>query len=97
MGRFYKGMIVRTSYNTGPYEVTDVTGPSTEPSFVDMVNGRNTPSKPHYYLTCRRVGVPGKSDFYLNGYDENCNCVWGNDRLIVCFEETTLLTMLAVM
>lgn len=97
MARFQKGQIVRTSYGTGPYVIMSIYGPSTEPSFVSSLNGDNTPSKPHFYLTVRPIGVKGNSDCYLNGYDENGNSVWNNDRLIFCSEETTLLTLAASM
>ena len=97
MARFQKGLIVRTSYGTGPYVITQVLGPSVEPGFFAKLNGDNTPSKPHYYLTVRPVGVKSNSDCYLNGYDENGNSVWNNDRLIFCNEETTLLTLAASM
>lgn len=95
-----EGMIVRTSYGTGPYKVLEVTHGCTCPSFLDSINlGKDAPpSKPHYHLVCRKVGGENKkSHFYLNGYDENYNCVWDTppmvDRLIVCEEETLFLNM----
>lgn len=97
MARFRKGLLVRTSYGTGPYVITKVTGPSIEPSFLSQLNQDFTPSKPHFYLTVRPVGVRSNSDCYLNGYDENGNSVWNNDRLIFCSEETLLLTLAASM
>ena len=88
-------MIVRTSYGTGPYVITKVSGPYTDPSFVASLNGDNTPSKPHYCFVCKDVGNPRSHESYLNGYDENCNNVWRSDRLIVCSEETTMLALVA--
>lgn len=98
MGRYYNGMVVRTSYGTGPYEITGVIGGCTCPSFLDHLeygSRRETPppSKTHFHLTCRGLG--DKQDkYYLNGYDENGNSVYSdNDRIIVCAEETLFLTM----
>ena len=94
MSRIYKGIDVRTSYNTGPYRVIDFVVGCVCPSFVDSITlyDKAPNSKPHYHLTCRKLGE--KTGFYyLNGYDENLNSVWDNDRLIVCHEETTLLAL----
>ena len=93
MGRVYRGMVVRTSYNTGPYVVTDFTEGCTCPTFLDSLElgDKAPPSKPHYHIVCRGNGERGNS--YLNGYDENLNSVWNKDRLIVCAEETLLLTL----
>lgn len=97
MGRYHIGMVVRTSYGTGPYEITGVIGNCTCPSFLDVLeygSRRETPppSKPHFHLTCKGLG--DKQSKYLNGYDENGNSVYsGNDRIIVCAEETLFLTM----
>lgn len=97
MSRFQEGLIVRTSYNTGPYVITKVHGPMTSPKFVDTLNGITTPSKPHFCLTVRPVGAKSSSDYYLNGYDENGNSVWNSDRLIFCDEETMLLSFTGFM
>ena len=97
MARFQKGQIVRTSYGTGPYIITSVYGPSTEPSFLSSLNGITTPSKPHFCLTVRPVGVKSSSDCYLNGYDEDGNSVWNSDCLIFCAEETLLLSFTGFM
>lgn len=97
MSRFRKGMVVRTSYGTGPYEITEVSENCTCPSFLDSLNCgcTETPprSKPHCHIVCRRFGEK-RDNYYLNGYDENGVCVWSdNDRLIVCEEETMFLSM----
>ena len=99
MTRLHKGMVVRTSYNTGPYRIVDIEEfACTCPSFTDAVTlAKNAPpSRPHYHLTCRKVGE--KTGFYyLNGYDENLCSVWNNDYLIVCSEETTILTLISTL
>lgn len=98
MDRYYSGMVVRTSYGTGPYEITGVTGNCTCPSFLDSLEYSSRgetppPSKPHFHLTCRCLGDK-RSEYYLNGYDENGNSAYSdNDRIIVCAEETLFLTM----
>lgn len=98
MGRYYNGMVIRTSYGTGPYEITGVIGNCTCPSFLDSLEYSSSgetppPSKPHFHLTCRGLGDK-RSEYYLNGYDENGNSVYSdNDRIIVCAEETLFLTM----
>lgn len=93
MGRFHVGMVVRTNYGTGPYKITKVTEGCTCPRFVDSINlGDEAPnSAEHCHLTC--TDIQGKGPFWLNGYDDNGNSVWSTDRIIVCAEETTLLTM----
>lgn len=96
MSRYHNGMVVRTSYGTGPYEIIGVMGNCTCPSFLDSLEYGSRreappPSKPHFHLTCRGLGA---KKYYLNGYDENGNNVWSdNDRIIVCTEETLFLTM----
>ena len=94
MGRVYNGMVIRTSYGTGPYRIVDFEKDCTCPSFMDAVTFGNDapPSRPHYHFTCRKVGE-NKGFYYVNGYDENLNSVWNGDRVIVCAEETLLLTM----
>ena len=92
MSRFHKGMVVRTSYGTGPYRVHSFTEGCTCPSFLDTINMRNPPpSAPHSHIVCKIDGKSG--NYYLNGYDENLNSVWDNDRLIDCEEEALFLTM----
>lgn len=93
--RINVGTIVRTSYNTGPYVVIDITKGCTCSSFMDSINMKNPPnSRPHYHLVCRSLDKTDRSRYYLNGYDENLNSVWNNDRLIICEEETTMLNLL---
>ena len=94
MKRVYKGMVVRTSYNTGPFIVTDIKENCTCPNFMDFITlfDRAPSSRPHYHLRCKELHK--KSGFYwLNGYDENLNSVWSGDHLIVCSEETTILAL----
>lgn len=98
MARFYNGMVVRTSYGTGPYEITGVVDNCTCPSFLDMLKCSSqmwppTHSEPHCHLTCRSLENK-RGEYYLNGYDENGNSVYSNnDRIIVCAEETLFLAM----
>lgn len=94
MGRVHTGMVIRTSYGTGPYRIVDFTKDCTCPSFMDTVNlGKDAPlSRQHYHFLCRKVGE-AKDFYHVHGYDENLNSVWNDDRLIVCDEETLFLTM----
>ena len=94
MSRVYNGMVIRTSYGTGPYRVVDFEKDCTCPSFMDVLEMGNDapPSRPHYHLLCRKVGE-NKGFYHINGYDENLNSVWDNDRVIVCAEETLFLTI----
>lgn len=95
MGRIFNGMVVRTNYGSGPYEVERFIEGCTCPSFIDTLEfGANAPlSKPHYHIVCRKPLHHREGLFHLNGYDENLNSVWDNDRLINCEEETLFLTM----
>ena len=84
------GDIIRTNYGTGPYEVTDVKGPFTEPSFVDSLNmGKDAPKSPPYFCyTCRLAGSKKRGDYYLNGYNGVTHKnVWRNDRIITQEED----------
>lgn len=93
MGRIQKGMLVKTSYNSGPYIVESVEGNCDCPSFLDSLEFSEAAprSKPHTHIRCNRLGGNKKEFYYLNGYDENLNCVWNSDRLILLHEETLLL------
>jgi hypothetical protein len=67
------GSIVKTSYNTGPFRVVKILGPSTEPSYHDWLDfGEDgPPSRPHYNLLCVKADDPPgtKAHSYLNGYE----------------------------
>lgn len=81
------GMIVRTSYGTGPYRIREVVGPCTCPSFIDQINEANPPSsEPHFHLVCDwagpRVGGRKYECSFLNGYRPDGTSVWSGDRLI---------------
>ena len=97
MSRFYIGQIVRTNYNTGPYRIVKLSQAHTDPGFYDMMTlgDTATKSRPHRNLTVQYVGRNGDkhTPCYLNGYDENLNNVWSNDRLIDCAEETMFLAL----
>lgn len=90
-------MIVRTSYGTGPYVIKEIYGPCACPKYLDVINKRLAPSKPHYRLTLRSLNPRDRGDYYLNGYDKNGNSVWCSDRLIFCDDESTMLTLVACM
>lgn len=94
MARVYEGMIIRTSYGTGPYEIVKFKEGCTCPKFLDTLElrGDAPPSRPHYHFMCHKVGEH-KDIYHVNGYDENLNSVWDTDRVIVCAEETLFLTM----
>lgn len=95
MGRFIPKMLVRTSYGTGPYKIIDVTENCECPSFSDYITllDKAPHSRKHVHIRCRDL-VNRYSNYYLNGYDENGLSVWDeNNRLIVCAEETLLLTL----
>ena len=96
MERLQIGMIVRTSYGTEPYRITNIMI-STAPSFIVSLNSNNPqPSPEHYCLTVVRLDPKDRKDYYLNGYDENLNNVWRyNDHLIMESEETTMLNLIA--
>lgn len=83
------GEIVRTSYKTGPYRIIRASGPYTDPSFVDSINGIDRPSEPHFSLVCvwagpvvERGARKSKEEYYLNGYRLDGTSVWGDDFLI---------------
>lgn len=77
------GNIVSTNYDTGPYVITRITGPHTTPSALDEINGNDTPSEPHYNMTCEIVEHPQRGEYYLNGYRLDGTNVWSQDRLIL--------------
>ena len=97
MSRYYPGMIIRTSYGTGPYKVLEVTEKCTCPSFMQGIRSDfkdNTPSRPHVHLELRLL-TEKKGRYMVGGYDDNLQSVWDEDYLIVCSEETTILTFIA--
>jgi hypothetical protein len=75
------GDTVSTSYNTGPYKVKKIMRGCTCPSFVQSLNGDDTPSREHMHILCKKDG--DKSDYYLNGFDEDLKSVWNSDSLIL--------------
>lgn len=84
--------MVRTTYGTGPYIIKNVMESCECPSFTDTLSFPHPPaSRSHSHLECKTID--GKGGFYLNGFDDDGNSVWNFDRVIVCSEETTLLTM----
>lgn len=73
------GHIVETSYGTGPYLITAVSGPCRCPEYVRSLSGDVAPSEPHYHITCE--GHNGTA--WLNGYLLDGNNVWCADRLLI--------------
>lgn len=76
------GLVVRTSYGTGPYVVLRVDGPCCCSSYLDSISGRERPSKPHFHITCRKPDGRG-GNYHLNGYSLEGKSVWSRDRLTV--------------
>lgn len=73
--------IVTTNYGTGPYVITEVYGPCECPEYLRHLDGDDSPSEPHYHLTCRHAELPGQGDYWLNGYRLDGTNVWCDDRL----------------
>jgi hypothetical protein len=77
------GACVRTTYGTGPYIVKEIDGPCTCVKYLDMINGLERPSKPHYHLTVIGVERHEKGrTYWLNGHTLDGRSVWTKDRLI---------------
>lgn len=75
------GETIRTSYGTGPFRIEAIDGPCACPEYLRWLENDNTPSEPHYHLTCARL--EDKSPAWLNGYRPDGTNVWRNeDRLI---------------
>lgn len=79
------GDVVHTSYGAGPYLVLRIDGPCACPEYLRWINGDNSPSEPHYHLTCHsettNAGRPGRA--WLNEYRLDGSSVWGDHRLEV--------------
>lgn len=71
--------IVRTSYGTGPYRITGFSGPHMSPSYINTLDGDDTPSEPHYDITCTHIVSGG--EYYLNGYRADGTSVETDDKL----------------
>jgi len=86
--RLEVGMVVKTNYDTGPYQIRRIIRNCDCPNPIEEINNPSgaRKSKRHIHLTCRHVNNPNKRDYaYLNGFDEKTlKSVWGNDRLILC-------------
>ena len=94
MNRLNVGDIVRTSYGTGPYEVTHIERDCDCPSFMDSLTYLNeAPKSPrHTHLTCKKVGERHRDPYYLNGYEEETLLsVWNPDFLILEKEDILLI------
>lgn len=80
------GDVVRiTTYDAGPYLVLRIDGPCTCPEYLRWINRDDSPSEPHYHLTCysdrTNAGRPGLA--WLNGYRLDGSSVWSDDRFDV--------------
>jgi hypothetical protein len=75
------GDVVRTSYGTGPYLITEIEGPCTCAAYLRHLDGDESPSEPHYHLTCEMVDEPRKGSYWLNGYRLDGTSVWSGDRV----------------
>lgn len=78
------GRLVKTSYGTGPYRITEVNGPCECPEFLRHLDGDDTPSEPHYHIVCETADG---EQCWLNGHRLDGTSVWGDDGLIPA-EET---------
>lgn len=76
----YLGKVVTTNYGTGPYVVTDVSGPC---QCSETGEGKHT--EWHVHLTCRdKEPQKGKGMLsFLAGYRLDGTSVWNSDRLLV--------------
>lgn len=79
--------VVRTNYGTGPYRITRIDGPCTCADYVAHIDGNDTPSEPHFHLTCVWAGAPRRGrdergNYWLNGYRADGTSVWSDDRLL---------------
>ena len=95
------GDIVTTSYDTGPYVIVEIIGPSTAAHYIDQINGIDRNSEPHYGLRCGWAG-PRCADhryadnYWLNGYRLDGTSVWDDDRLTITGHQAgTQLDLLA--
>ena len=73
-----EGMYVRTSYDTGPYQIITITRNCICPEYLDEIEMDDPPpSRPHIHMTCIKPGGPKRNKFYLGGYDEETlESVW---------------------
>ncbi len=88
------GDIVRTSYGSGPYRIVDIERNCRCPDYLDVIEGKDNPSKLHMHLVCVDANEPIRERYsyrklrWLNGYREYPNgtirCIWRpQDYLIV--------------
>lgn len=78
------GNIVITSYGTGPYEITEVTGPCSCPDYISLINNCPTQSEPHFHAVCKGMDGHEKGDtFWLNGIRADGTSVWSESLVSV--------------
>lgn len=69
--------IVRTSYGTGPYVITELSGPCS----CNCSDERPHSTEPHYHIECQLVDRSRRGPYWLNGYRLDGTNVWSRDRL----------------
>jgi len=93
--RLEVGMVLKTSYGTGPYKLKSITRGCTCPSYLDELDhGDEAEARPpHIYLVL--TPVDGHVEFYLNHYDEQTlRSVINSDHLILCSTPEPIQTTL---
>ena len=86
MKRIEIGDIIKTSYDTGPYEVIGIWRDCTCPEYLISLEMADPPaSPPHIHLALRGMVDHHKGKKYgLNGYDERTlKSVWCDDSIIL--------------
>lgn len=85
--RIEKGQIIKTNYDTGPYEVINVTRGCVCPNYHDVIEMLDPPaSLPHIHLVVRGLEGHNRGHIgWLSGFDEETlKSVWSSDELIIC-------------
>ena len=78
----HPGMWVKTSYDSGPYLITEVIHDCMCPCYLDNIEGDDFPSPPHVHCTVKKPG--DKKPYFLGGYNEHTLVsVWSDDYLTV--------------
>jgi len=82
--KLQKGMIINTSYGTGPYEIKKIKSGCTCPEYHRTINGDDTPSETHNHIVVKYLDEKqGSAPGYLNGYRDDGSNVWNDDKIIV--------------
>ena len=73
------GMIVKTSYGTGPYKIKSILRACTCPLALEKLNNPMSAAQtqPHIHLVCEWADGRTKGEFYLNQFDEQTmTAIW---------------------